>query len=207
MKRFILLLFFLGCSSVFADINPEDVVQHNATIIYNPIQASWSTEPLDEHSVSYTKNLIEGVGSYSIYNNSDGSLAFALATDCEIVKDGKLIIVDNNLLKYSKLIYEDNAFQQIPLTDIEVSELFPQADIIKVSSIDDDEKMWLHKPFYKKRTILLVNDTEKYFHKISTKSKNVQDENIKGLITFNRYGYFKFKHYGKRNGKLIFYIR
>ena len=32
-----------------------------------------------------TKELIEGSGSYSRYNYPDGSLAFALTTDCEIL--------------------------------------------------------------------------------------------------------------------------
>ena len=59
----------------------------------------------------------------------------------------------------------------------------------------------------KNKTILLVNDTDKYFHQITCKSKGAQDEEIKGLVTFNRYGIFNFKHFGKRDGKLIFYIR
>ena len=67
--------------------------------------------------------------------------------------------------------------------------------------------MWIHKPLFKNKKILLVNDTDRYFNKISCKSKNIQDSKIKGLITISRYGIFKFKHYGQRDGKLIFYIR
>ena len=67
--------------------------------------------------------------------------------------------------------------------------------------------MWLHKPLFKKKTILLVNDTDRYFHKITCKSKNIQDSEIKGLITIPRYGIIRFTHFGKHKGKLTFYIR
>ena len=79
--------------------------------------------------------------------------------------------------------------------------------IFKVSQIDTDNKTWLHKPFGKDKTILLLNDTERFFHQIKCNSTKAQDKNLKGLITFSRYGIYTFKHLGERNGKLIFYIR
>ena len=53
----------------------------------------------------------------------------------------------------------------------------------------------------------MYNDTDKFFHGISTKSKNTQNTDIRSIITFSRYGIFRFKHYGEHNGKLILYIR
>ena len=51
------------------------------------------------------------------------------------------------------------------------------------------------------------NKTTKYEHVIPQLVAIEQNPDIKGLITFNRYGIFTFKHLGERNGKLIFYIR
>ena len=70
-------------------------------------------ETVYERDTNGTKKLIEGAGSYSLYNYSDGRLAFALTTDCEFIKDDKLIIIDNNLLKYYKLIFNGENFEQI----------------------------------------------------------------------------------------------
>ena len=67
--------------------------------------------------------------------------------------------------------------------------------------------MWIHKPIFKKKTFILVNDTDRFFHRITCKSKNTQDPEIKGLFTISRYGIIRFTHFGERDGKLTFYIR
>ena len=59
----------------------------------------------------------------------------------------------------------------------------------------------------KNKTVLLLNDTDRFFHRFECKSKNSQDEDVKNLITFSRYGMYKFKHFGERNGKIVFLIR
>ena len=125
----------------------------------------------------------------------------------QIINKGKLVVIDNNQLKYSKIIFNGENFEQIPLTDEEINEIFPNAEIFKTSWIDSDNKMWLHKPLFKKRNLILVNDTDKSFYKLSTKSKNVQDPEIRGLITINKYGIIRFKHFGERDGKITFYVR
>lgn len=206
-KIFLILTFLLLMLPTFAETESPTVLINNSEVYYSKDSNTWSSAKLDDNSIMLTKTLVEGTGSYSRYNYSEDSLAFALATDYEFLKNGKLIIVDNNLLSYSQMIYDGENFQQIPLNIDEIQEVFQDAEILRVSNIDDDNKTWLHKPFLKKKTILLVNDTDKCFHKLTTKSKNVQDEEIKGLLTFSRYGYYKFKHFGQRDGKLIFYIR
>lgn len=208
MKKILIsLLLLIGCNLAFANPNEYDVIYHEYQAIYTPSENSWSAESIADDSIVLKKELIEGAGSYSRYNYEDGHLAFALATDCELIKDNKLIIVDNNLLKYYKMTYNGDSFEQEPLSPEELQQLFPQAEIFKISLIDKDNKTWLHKPIFKKRTILLYNDTDRFFHKISCKNKNVQDSELKGLITFSRYGFYKFTHFGEHKGKLIFYVR
>lgn len=208
MKKFLLLLLiFLSANVVFA--LPEDfkIMENSSIVYYSPSLDSWSIESLSDDSLVLNKELLEGTGSYSIYKYSDGNLAFALATGDEFVYDGKLVVVDNNLLKFSKIICENSAFKEIPMERDEIQEMFPEVEIISASWIDEDNKMWIHKPLFKNKTILLLNDTDKFFHSIKTKSKNAQDEHVKGLITISHYGMYRFKHFGERNGRLTFFIR
>ena len=207
MKRFLICLMVLLFSNVvFASENPHNAIYNNNLVYYNPLEAKWSNTP-SENDIVLKKELIEGTGSYSIYKYDDSRLAFALSTDFEIISNGKLITIDNNLLGYNKIVYDGEQFIQTSLTEEEIQETFPNAELFKLSQIDDDNKIWLHKPLFKKRTLLLINDSDKYYHSISTKSKKVQDPEIKGLITIARYGILTFRHLGERNGKLIIYIR
>lgn len=207
-KVLISFAFLLACNFTYANESDSYTVINDKTqVYYASIGDSWTVCENTQEDNVLVKEYIEGAGSHSIYRHLDNSIAFALATDCEIIKNGKMIVIDNNLLKYSKIIYNGEGFEQIPLTDEEIQEIFPDAEIFKVSSIDSDNKTWLHKPLFKKKSILLVNDIDRYFHQINYKFKDVQNPDIKGLITFNRYGIFTFKHLGERNGKLIFYIR
>ena len=208
MKKVLLsLLLFSFSSTVFADNNTLNLIKNEDKVFYSQENSIWLKEPENNNEQILTKTLFEGAGSYSIYNKEDGSLAFALATDCELINNGKLIIVDNNILKYYKLEYNDGSIEQIGLTDEEIQGVFPEAEIFKLSQIESDNKIWLHKPFRKERTLILVNDTDKFFHGINCKSKNVQNPEIKGLIKISRYGIIRFTHFGEYKGSLTFYIR
>lgn len=208
MKKVLLsLLLFSFSSTVFADNNTLNLIKNEDKVFYSQENSIWLKEPETNNEQILTKTLFEGAGSYSIYNKEDGSLAFALATDCELINNGKLIIVDNNILKYYKLEYNDGSIEQIELTDEEIQGVFPEAEIFKLSQIESDNKIWLHKPFRKERTLILVNDTDKFFHGINCKSKNVQNPEIKGLIKISRYGIIRFTHFGEYKGSLTFYIR
>jgi len=206
-KVFLITFLLLFCNPLFANENSHNAIFNNDKIIYSKINSIWSKKDNGADRIVLIKQLNEGTGSCSIYNYEDGSLAFALATDYELLNNGKLIIIDNNLLKYYKIIFNGENFEQVLMTDEEIREAFPQAEIFKLSWVDSDNKIWIHKPFLKQRNLILVNDTERCFHKIETKSKNVQDSEIKGLIRINKYGRIKFSHFGERDGKLVFYIR
>ena len=210
MKKLIfvlVLIIFLISGKVYANPNLYDAIFDNYQVIYNVSKNNWSVGGVADDKIVLTKKVVEGATNYSKYYYQDGTLAFALETDCEVVINGKFIVVDNNLLKYTKVIYDEGNFRQVYISEDEIIEVFPDVELLKISSIDADDKTWLHKPLFKKRVLLLYNDTDKFFHQLTCKFKKVQDTNIKGLITFNRYGIFSFKHYGKYKGKLVFYIR
>ena len=209
MRKIFLSIFFVFFSSIFvlAEEAPYYIINNNETIFYSNMDSAWSIEKKYEDDISYKKTVHEGNGSYSIYYNEDGTLGFALATDCELMSGNKLIVVDNKLLKYYKLEYVFGDITQVELTESEIKEVFPQAEIFKLSQIDADNKVWIHKPLRKKRILIFVNDTPKFFHGLTCKSKNVQDSIVKGLVTISRYGIIRFNHFGEYKGKLTFYIR
>lgn len=206
-KFFLIVLFSLICTGIEASESHHNALLDGDIAVYSKENSTWSNIALGKDEIVIKKTLVEGVGSHSIYNKEDNTLAFALSTNYEIISNGKFIIIDNDLLKYYKMIYENGDFEQVELTTEEIQEIFPNAEIFKISTIDEDNKIWIHKPFRKKRTLILVNDTERFFHKISCRWKNIQNSEIKGLITIPRYGIITFKHFGERDGKLIFYIR
>ena len=116
-KMFLSLLFFCLSGIVFAQDNIHNAVYNDSKIYYSPINQTWSFESTETDDLVFTKKLIEGDGGYSIYYKDDGSLGFVLNTDYELINNGKLIIVDNNLLKYYKLIYNGTNHEQIELTE------------------------------------------------------------------------------------------
>ena len=67
--------------------------------------------------------------------------------------------------------------------------------------------MWIHNPIGEKKELLFVNDSDKYFYKLTSNCKNAQSQEIRGLITLSRYGIYRFTHYGQRDGKLTIYVR
>ena len=209
MKKCLLLLIFFLINTLFvtAEDNLYNTVSDGEKVYYSLASSSWSKQNLNVSDIILVKYLVDGTGSASVYNYEDGQFAFALATDCELISNGLFVVIDNNLLKYYKIIYNKGSYEQILLSDEELKILFPNADIFKMSWLDSDNKVWINKPFAQKRSLLLVNDTDECFHRLETRSKLVQDKEIKGLITIKRYGIYRFKHFGKRDGKIIFYVR
>lgn len=208
MKKFcfLILAFFISIQS-FASSESFDYVSDGQQITYDSIKDFWTIGGLNEYDLVLYKKLYDGPGSYSQYLDADGKKIFTLKTDVEFVKNGVLYAIDNNEFGYYRIIYDGQGFVEEPLSYGEIQELFPDAEIISLALIDDDNKMWIHKPIGEKKKLLFLNDSDKFFHKLTPNCIEAQDENIKGLITISRYGVYRFRHYGQRDGKLTIYVR
>jgi hypothetical protein len=209
MKNILLILVLLFLStSIYATENNYEAIEDAGLIKFDNLNDSWQIANNFEGEFVFKKRLYEGAGSYSQYFSTDDKIAFTLTSDYELIKDNKLIAIDNEELKFNEIVYNGETFDEIPLTIEEIQDIFPEAEIINLSSIDSDNKMWIHKPLFKNKQILFVNDSSSNsFYKLTANCKKAQDENIKSLITISRYGIYRFKHYGQRNGKLIIYVR
>ena len=115
-KVFVVLLLFLLCNIVFAQEAIYDFVHNGETVFYDLDTRTWSKTSSSDNSIVLVKKIDDGEGSCSVYNNEQGKLVFALSTNLEFIINREFIIVDNNLLKYSKLVYEDERVMEVNLT-------------------------------------------------------------------------------------------
>ena len=210
MKRFIYVLFlmFVFLPLVFANPNEYDALYNDYQTVFISETQQWHAGGIADEGIVLTKKIPDSIGRNSQYYYSDGRLAFALNTDFEFIKDGEFIAVNNNELKFSKVLYdEERGFEQVELSPLEIQKIFPEAEVIRLSLLDNDNKMWISKGFFKKKNILFVNDSNKYYYKLTPKAKKAQDKDIKAMVTLSRFGIYNFKHYGERDGKLTVYVR
>ena len=212
LKKFI-LFFFLSLIStplVYSneDINQSEDICNIHQAVYNPNTQSWTTnEVKDDNEIILTKKTFEGASTYSQLFYPDERLALTLTSDFEFIKDGILVGVDNNNLKFNQIIFNGEYFEEIPMTVQEVQKLFPNLEIIQLSLIDSDHKMWLSKPFFKKKDFLFINDSNKSYYKLTPRMKSLQKNDIKGIITIPFFGFFTLDHYGEYKGKIRVYVR
>ena len=212
LKKFI-LFFFLSLIStplVYSneDINQSEDICNIHQAVYNPNTQSWTTnEVKDDNEIILTKKIFEGASTYSQLFYPDERLALTLTSDFEFIKDGMLVGVDNNNLKFNQIIFNGEYFEEIPMTVQEVQKLFPNLEIIQLSLIDSDHKMWLSKPFFKKKDFLFINDSNKSYYKLTPRMKSLQKNDIKGIITIPFFGFFTLDHYGEYKGKIRVYVR
>lgn len=196
---FIFCTLIAFCAPVFA----LDPVYENDKVIYDTKTKCWSKEENKEGIILYKKTS-SGTGSYSIYYYKCDKPAFQSGSNFEFIDDKKLIAIDNASLKYSKIIFDGSKFIQIPLEIEELKTIFPDVEIIKISRFKNN-KLTIKKPLFKKKTVLLVNDTNEYFHKYFVSPESSANKNIKGLITLSKkFTKVKFCHLGEKDGLTIY---
>ncbi len=196
---FIFCILIAFCAPVFA----LDPVYENDKVIYDTKTKCWSKEENKEGIILYKKTS-SGTGSYSIYYYKCDKPAFQSGSNFEFIDDKKLIAVDNASLKYSKIIFDGSKFIQIPLEIEELKTIFPDVEIIKISRFKNN-KLTIKKPLFKKKTVLLVNDTDEFFHKYFVSPESSANKNIKGLITLSKkFTKVKFCHLGEKDGLTIY---
>lgn len=196
---FIFCTLIAFCAPVFA----LDPVYENDKVIYDTKTKCWSKEENKEGIILYKKTS-SGTGSYSIYYYKCDKPAFQSGSNFEFIDDKKLIAVDNASLKYSKIIFDGSKFIQIPLEIEELKTIFPDVEIIKISRFKNN-KLTIKKPLFKKKTVLLINDTDEFFHKYFVSPESSANKNIKGLITLSKkFTKVKFCHLGEKEGLTIY---
>lgn len=204
MKNFIIILSILFlCSPVFAG-NMEPVL-NNTKLFYSPKSNLFSIGKSNEGDISISKKTSTGTGNYSIYSFSDNNEPTMLGSDYEFVFNGRLITCHNAELKIYELVYNGKNFEEKQLTDEQIQEIFPNAEIIKISQFNQDKKLTVKKHFLKKKDFLLLNDTKEYFHKYSFQPQSVKISPVGGLFKVSSIGKITFSHFGQ--DKYTIYVK
>ena len=201
MKKLIFIFgLLLLCSPVFAG-NMKPVLNNNQ-IVYSPSARAFSTGGMAEDRIVLTKSVSSGSGNYSIYTyNNQGIM---LGSDYEFLFNGRLISCHNADLKIYEVIYNGKNFEEKELTEGQIKEIFPDAEILLISHFVDN-KTTVIKPAFEKKDFLLLNDTDKYFHKYSFHPQSVKYSPVAGLFKASSIGKITFSHFGK--DKYIIYVK
>lgn len=172
-----------------------DGVYDGYQVVYSPSANFFSNGGMVEDRIVLTKRTSVGSGSYSEYYLED-KLVLSLGSNFEFLKDGRLIAVHNHDLTFYEVIYKDGEFFEKKMNEEEIKEIFPKAQIIKISEFENKEVSIRKLPF-QKLEVLLLNDTEQYFYKYFYEPKDVQKTDVKGLLEISEYGKIEFSHFGQ----------
>lgn len=232
MKKFIsgflVCLLLLANSALTYAFEPSDEIFHNEKVLYDLDNNLWgesvvkpqkkkqinvldefTQEQEDTDEINYvilTKKSTSSINGNSMLTYDGKNVALVLNSNYEFLKDGKLIAIDNNNLKYYQVVYSDGQFEQVPLCDEQLHTIFPRAEIVKISQFKDNTYE-VKRGFFESKRLLLVNDTDRKFFKYSYKHPRVQICDVKGLVHLNKYETIKFSHYGDEEGALTIIVK
>ncbi len=192
MKKYVLILMALfTCLSCFAgEMNP---VLTNTELLYSPKDKTFSVGKASGNQIQLSKHTSTGTGNYSIYTYNNKKIM--LGSNYEFLFEGRLISCHNADLKLFEVIYNGKNFEEKQLTDAQIQAIFPDAEIIKISQFNQDKKLTVKKHFLEKKDFLLLNDTDKYFHKYSFHPQSVKFTPVAGLFKASTIGEITFSHF------------
>lgn len=200
MKNFILLFaIVLSINTAFAyNYNSEiinNAVNEDHRLEYNQTKKTW-VKTNSETPETFTKHWTKGSGGFSEYERNKNMLE--TCTTYEFLYKNQLIGYNTHTLKFYKFDFENEKFNKTELSESQIKELFPDVEIVKISQFKDN-KITLNKPWFKKKTFLIVNDTDKEFYKYQFEHYAKTDELIRELIEVDRPRTFIFSHFGSRD--------
>lgn len=200
MKKIILLMMLaLTMNSALAyEYNSamiDNAVKEDQQIEFCPIKNMWGRN-FAINNLLFTKHITHGSGSFSEYELK--KKLYDTDTTYEFLYNNQLIGYNMHKLKFYNMEFENDKFKNTVLSDIQLKELFPNVEIVKVSQFKDN-KITLDKPWFESKTFLLVNDTDRDFYKYQFENYKKQDELIRGLFEVKRPGTLIYSHFGSRD--------
>ena len=201
MKKLILIFgLLLLCSPVFAaDMKP---VLNNTQLLYSAKENVFSVGAPADGKISLSKRTSTGTGNYSIYSYNNNEVM--LGSNYEFLFNGRLISCHNADLKIFEVVYNGKIFVEKELTEGQIKEIFPDAEILLISHFVD-KKITVRKPAFEKKDFLLLNDSDEYFYKYSFHPQSVKYSPVAGLFKASSIGKITFSHFGQ--DKYTIYVK
>ena len=211
MKKILLSLIVMFATVLCA--NAEELLQ----IPYKNIKEEsklriendvWTNKINKKEQDYLIKFISDGSGNYSEFYNSDGTYAFS--TDCqyEFLHKGDLIGYSNQDLKFYDFTYAEGKLNKRELTEDEISALFPDYKIVKISDFSTNTNSLKLKKEGHNFKIIILNDTDKNFYHYSFSSNNGKFETypLTGFINVIKKGMFQFSHFGDNTESTPWFI-
>lgn len=193
----VILTLLLTSSYSFAYNYPTTIQSYldvNQKVNYNETTKTWSRLPKTS-GITFTKHMTVGTGGYTEFLNQ--KKYYSANTTLEFFDGNKLIGYNQHTLKFYELSFNGKEIIHRELTPSEIQKLFPNTEIIKVSDFKND-KITVKKPFFKAKTFLLINDTNRDFYKYSYEKHGNGTELIKSVIDIQKPRTLVFSHFGSR---------
>lgn len=199
MKKFILIALLLVCVLQPAypyeyKQNVKDGLSAGDKIFYEQKSSRWSKDK-SFRDMHFKKYITTGTGSFSVFAYR-GNL-YDTGTTYEFLDGNKLIGYNAHKLKFYELTFSNQKINKKELSKEQVKQYFPDVDIIKISELKDN-KLDIEKPWFKRKTFMLLNDTDEEFYKYQFE-RYKQDELIRGLFEAKYPRKFIFSHFKANN--------
>lgn len=198
MKKLVLCLIFVfaltpSYAYKYSKIVTNDI-KSGRQICYSEQKKEWSGN-LDSCDFVFTKYITSGSGGFSVYKNGDEMQD--TGTTYEFLNNGKLTGYNMHTLKFYDISFNGKNLIPRELSAPEVGVLFPDVKIVKISDFTDN-KIVLKKPWFKQKTFLLLNDTNKDFYKYQFEGRK-KYERITGIFEAKKPQKFIYSHFGSRD--------
>lgn len=160
----------------------------------------------------FVKQVSDGTGNYSEFYSPQGEFLFSTGCQYEFIHNGNLIGYSNHELRFYEFTMEKGILAQRELTEDEVSELFQNFKIVKISDFTTSTNSLRLKKDKRHFRIMLLNDTDRYFYHYGFTSNNAEFKTypLKGFINITKKGMIQFSHFGdntKDNPWFILLVR
>lgn len=199
-KLLITLTLLLSACTAYAYDYPayiKDALKDGQTINYSADKKQWSRDIMRD-GIIFTKFMTKGSGGLSVFEKEQKQYEPGKeGTTYEFLAGNDLIGYNAHLLKFYKLDFDGEKISAEELNPNQVQALFPGVEIVKVSQFKNNH-IELKKPWFKKKTFMLLNDRSTFFYKYQF--ENVKKyELIRGIFEVNKPKTMTFSHFGAKN--------
>lgn len=184
---FVALLMMFGFSGEVFATKDFEFINEGGQAVYVPTSDVWNTGCMAEDRIVLTRSVSAGSGNFSVYSNDKQS--FQLSSNLEFIADERLIGYNSNSLKFTKVVYKEHKFQEEPLSDDELSQIFDDAILVALTVPQTVV------PAGKK--ILFLNHGDKTFYHYDFEPKIDIHPYIKSIVQFKTGESVRFSHFGE----------
>lgn len=203
---FNLLFFSIGVEAeAFEKINYEKLQQSDK--IAN-LQGVWRDKVADNSNNYFVKLFNESDNQTLFYSHID-EFSFATHCDYEFIYKGSLIGYSNSMLKFYEFILKDFELFKRELSEDELSEMFPDRMLVKLSDFDTKTNSLKIKNKNKNLKIILLNDSDKNFNDyvFTTNNSVIKHYELKGFVDIYKKGMLHFAKKGENKNWYVLLIR